>query len=87
MRMIYCQKLKAEKEGLESPPFPNALGQKIYDHISKDAWKAWLEHQTRVVNEGRLSFLNADHRKLLQTEMTAFLFEGKTPPPPPGFKS
>jgi hypothetical protein len=34
-RMVQCVKLEKELEGLEFVPFPNELGQRIYDNISK----------------------------------------------------
>ena len=74
MRMIYCKKLNREAEGLEFAPWPGALGQRIYNEISRPAWEQWLAHQTLVINENRLSPLDPDARKLLTTEMENFLF-------------
>ena len=45
-RMIYCSYLKREAEGLDRVPYPGAIGQRIYENISKDAWQQWLGHQT-----------------------------------------
>ena len=36
-RMVHCLRLDAEAEGLDFPPVPGALGQKIFENISKDA--------------------------------------------------
>ena len=58
-RFIYCMKYKKEAEGLDRAPYPGPLGQKIYDHISKEAWSEWLNHQTMLINEYRLSMLEA----------------------------
>ena len=44
-RMVYCVKLKREAEGLDLPPYPGALGKRIYENVSKQAWQEWLEHQ------------------------------------------
>lgn len=74
MRMIHCKKLDREAEGLEFAPWPGALGQRIYNEISRPAWEQWLAHQTLVINENRLSPLDPDARKLLTTEMEKFLF-------------
>ena len=35
-------------------PFNNALGERIYNEISMEAWKMWIEHSKMVVNEYRL---------------------------------
>lgn len=73
-RMIYCTKLKKEAEGLDIAPFPNTLGKKIYDTISKEAWALWLQKQTMLINEYRLNLLTPEAKKLLLTEMEKFLF-------------
>ena len=57
-RMIFCTKLRKEAEGLGRPPYPNEIGQRIYDNISQEAWRLWIEHQTRLINEYRLNLLD-----------------------------
>ena len=42
MRMVNCIKLQREAEGLDFPPYPGALGKRIFDSVSKEAWKGWL---------------------------------------------
>ncbi|MBS0350566.1 MAG: oxidative damage protection protein [Proteobacteria bacterium] len=80
-RIIYCLKLKKEAEGLAALTCPGALGKKIYDHISKEAWQLWIEHQTRLINEYRLNLMEAQARKFLAQEMEKFLFgEGSASP-------
>lgn len=51
MRMVNCVKLKQELPGLDKPPFPNALGQRIYESVSKDGFKEWIKHSTMLINE------------------------------------
>jgi len=73
-RTVFCQKLQREAEGLERPPWPGELGQRIYAHIGKEAWQQWLAQQTMLINENRLSPLDPGTRKLLATAMERFLF-------------
>lgn len=73
-RFVNCQKLDTKLEGLSFPPFPNELGQRIYNHISKKTWDAWIQHQTMLINEYRLNLTDPKARKLLETEMRTFLF-------------
>ncbi|HBC58443.1 MAG TPA: oxidative damage protection protein [Gammaproteobacteria bacterium] len=80
-RMVHCVKLNHELEGLERPPYPGEIGQRIYDEISKQAWQQWLEHQTLIINEKHLSMVDPQARKLLAEEMQKFLFEGGTDKP------
>lgn len=73
-RMVFCEKLQRETEGLDRPPWPGQLGQRIYEHIGREAWQQWLDYQTMLINEHRLSPVDPATRKLLATEMQRFLF-------------
>ena len=73
-RTIFCDYAKAEAEGLDFAPRPGELGQRIFNHIGKPAWQAWLAHQTMLINENRLSPRDAKHRAYLQEQMLKFLF-------------
>ncbi len=86
-RTVYCVKLGKEAEGLDRPPYPNELGQRIYDNVSKEAWQMWLEHQTMLVNEMRLNLMDPEAQQFLMQQMEAFFFgegaetpEGYVPP-------
>lgn len=80
-RMVYCQALKQELEGLTFQTWPGELGKRIYENISQQAWKKWMDHQTMLINEHRLSPLNPEHRKFLEVEMEKFLFGGGSEKP------
>ena len=73
-KLIHCYKLKKESEALGTVPFPGALGEKILSQISKNAWKMWLDHQTMLINEYRLSLIDPKAREFLAQEMERFLF-------------
>lgn len=86
-RMVQCQKLNKEAEGLAVQPYPGELGERIMESISQEAWQMWLSHQTMLINENRLSLIDPSAREFLATEMEKFLFsdnyempEGYTPP-------
>ncbi len=74
MRTIHCVKLNIEAEGLDKSPWPGELGERIYDNISKQAWKDWLGQQTILINENKLSPINPEHKALLKAEMEKWLF-------------
>lgn len=80
-RMIYCAKLTKEAEGLAQQPIPGELGKKIYEQISKAAWQLWLNHQTMLINEYRLSMIDPKSRAFLMQEMQNFLFGGGSEKP------
>ena len=80
-RLVYCHKLHKEAPGLNFAPYPGELGNRIFTHISQEAWQQWLSHQTLLINENRLSLADQAARKFLATEMEAFLFgDGSSKP-------
>lgn len=76
MRTVNCVVLGREAEGLDRPPYPGALGQRIFEQVSREAWQTWLSHQTMLINENRLTLIDPEARKFLQREMEKFLFGG-----------
>ncbi len=73
-RTVQCIKLGREAEGLDFPPYPGPLGQRIFENVSKQAWADWLKHQTMLVNENRLNLADARARKYLATQMEQHFF-------------
>ena len=73
-RMVQCVKLGREAEGLEAPPYPGELGQRIFEHVSREAWQQWLGRQTILINEHRITPVDPKARKFLEEEMEKFLF-------------
>ena len=73
-RMVKCIKLGREAEGLDFLPYPGELGKRIFENVSKEAWKAWLEHQKMLVNENRLNLADAKARKYLAEQMEKYFF-------------
>ena len=71
-------KLGKEAEGLERPTYPGDLGQRIFNSVSKQAWQAWLGHQTILINENRISLGDPAGRKFLEKEMEKYFFGGKS---------
>lgn len=76
-RYVQCIKLGRKAEGLASAPLPNALGQYIYDHVSKEAWQGWLRYQTMLINENRLNLADPKAREYLTQQLTLY-FKAKT---------
>ena len=80
--MVNCVKMKRELEGLDKPPYPGDLGQRVFENVSKEGWAEWLKHQTMLLNEYRLSPIDPKARKFLEEQMYKFFFGdgGETPP-------
>ncbi len=81
-RTVQCVVLGAESEGLDRPPYPGELGQRIFDSVSKVAWQRWLGHQTMLINEYRLTPIEPKAREFLEREMEQFFFGGGSERPP-----
>ncbi len=86
-RKIHCIKLGIEADGLEKPPFPGEHGQRIFESISAQVWQEWLNLQTMLINEHRLTPFQTRDKQFLANERVKFLFgtgastpEGYVPP-------
>ncbi len=80
-RMVHCIKLGREAEGLEKPPFKGEAGQRVFDNVSKEAWRMWLEHSKILINEYRLDLTSEQGQRIWMTEMEKFFFgEGSALP-------
>jgi Fe-S cluster biosynthesis and repair protein YggX len=73
-RMVKCVKTGQTAEGLNAPPYPGDLGKRIYDSVSQQAWRMWLQHQTMLINEYRLTPIDPKARKFLEEEMEKYFF-------------
>jgi Fe-S cluster biosynthesis and repair protein YggX len=76
--------LGREAEGLAYAPYPGDLGARIYREISEEGWQRWVNHQTMLINEYRLTPIDPQHRQFLVNEMQKFLF-GEGAAHPEGF--
>ena len=73
-RMVKCVKLGRELPGLDKPPFPGELGQRIYENVSKQAYDMWPAQSTLIINHYGLNMADPDARKLLREQMEEFFF-------------
>jgi Fe-S cluster biosynthesis and repair protein YggX len=82
-RKIFCAKFQREMEGLDEIPFEgHPLGRKIYDNISKEAWKMWVEQMKMLMNEYRLNLGTTQAQEFLIQQMDSYFFgEGAALPP------
>ena len=80
-RMVQCVLLGREAPGLDRQPYPGELGKRIYENVSKEAWVRWVQHQTTLINEYRLTPIDPKARKFLEGEMEKFFFSGGSQKP------
>ena len=89
---VFCVKFQREMPGLDEVPFDtHPLGQRIYENVSKEAWKMWLEQMKMIMNEYRLNLGTQEAQEFLLKQMEDYFFgEGAARPPgyvPPRSKS
>ena len=70
---VQCVYFGEEKPALKRPPFPGPAGEAIFTTISAEAWQLWLQHQTRLINEKRLSVLAPETQSYLAEQRGKFL--------------
>jgi Fe-S cluster biosynthesis and repair protein YggX len=82
-RKVFCVKFQREMPGLDEPPFDNhPLGQRIFENVSKEAWKMWLEQMKMIMNEYRLNLGTQEAQEFLLKQMEEYFFgEGAALPP------
>lgn len=73
-RMVHCVKLGKEAEGLEKPPIKGELGQRVFEHVSKEGWQQWVAHSTMLVNEYRLEAGTPEAMRIWLAELEKFFF-------------
>ena len=84
VRLVHCVKLKEELPGLDAPPWPGEVGQRIFSEVSARAWSLWEERQKMILNEYRLLPWQKEGQELIRTHMEEFFF-GENAAMPPGY--
>ena len=84
VRMVKCVKFGRELPGLDRIPWKGEIGKRVFENVSKDAWKLWLEHSKMVMNEYRLNPLDPNSQKIMEEQMEQFFF-GEGAKLPEGF--
>jgi len=74
IRMVNCVKLGRDLPGLELPPFPGELGQRIFDNVSAQGYALWQPHMTILINHYALNPADPETRRMLRKEMEEFFF-------------
>lgn len=83
-RTVMCVKLQRELRGLDERPWPGELGQRIFDHVSAEAWTLWEERMKMILNEYRLMPWQKEAQALVAQHMEEFFF-GAGAALPPGY--
>jgi len=76
-RIVHCVKLGRDLPGLDAPPWPGPLGQRIYENVSEEAWEQWEERMKMIVNEYKLLPFQKEAQELIAKHMEEFFFGEK----------
>lgn len=86
-RMVHCVKFGREMPGLQRPPWRGELGKRVFENVSQEAWRMWVEYSKMLMNEYRLNPLDPNSQKFVEEQMEQFFFgegaklpEGYVPP-------
>ena len=88
-RLVHCIKLDRELPGLAKPPFPNEMGQLVFEKVSKEAWDLWLQESVSYINTYRVDLSSREGAEFMLKKLRIWmgLEEGDlaatawTPPP------
>jgi len=81
-RTVFCIKLGKELEGLEESPQPGELGDRVFENVSKEAWKMWLAHQIMIINEYKMNLTDPKANDFLDEQMENYFFGAGAELPP-----
>jgi len=73
-RIVFCQKLKREAAGLDYPPHPGPIGERVFENISQEAWQQWLSHLAILLNDFGLNSADPESIAFIEQQMLGFLF-------------
>lgn len=82
---VFCVKTQREGERMDRQPYPNELGARLLENVSKDGWMLWIAHSTMLVNEYRLDVSSRQGTEFLLKQCEEFFF-GEGGEAPPDFK-
>lgn len=74
MATITCVRCGREGERQAFKPFPNDLGQRIFDSICRDCWADWLKTQQQLINHYALVPHQPKAKEFLIRNLEQFLF-------------
>jgi Fe-S cluster biosynthesis and repair protein YggX len=72
-RLVHCIKLDKDLPGLKKPPFPNELGQYIFERVSKEGWDQWLKESVRYINTYRVDLSSKKGTEFMLDQLRIWL--------------
>ena len=73
-RMVNCVKFGKELPGLDRPPMPGDLGQRIYENVSAQGWELWKDQVVILINHYGLNMADPRAQEFLNEQLLEFFF-------------
>jgi Fe-S cluster biosynthesis and repair protein YggX len=96
-RMVQCVKLGRQLPGIDAETIEGEIAldmvesvgskelrQRVYENVSMEAWKMWLEVLKMIINEYRLNVMDEESNEIIRAQMEQFFF-GEGAQLPPGY--
>jgi Fe-S cluster biosynthesis and repair protein YggX len=72
-RIVHCIKLDKDLPGLQRPPFPNEIGQYIFENVSKEGWDLWLQESVKYINTYRVDLASRKGTEFMLAQLQIWL--------------
>jgi Fe-S cluster biosynthesis and repair protein YggX len=72
--MVNCVKFGKELPGLERPPIPGEIGQRVYENVSAQGWDLWKDQIIILINHYGLNMADPRAQTFLNEQMEDFFF-------------
>jgi len=76
MFVVHCAMLDEELPALDKAPFPGSLGERVYNEVSRYAYRQWNERATLLINHYGLNLADPRSQEFLFQQMEEFFFGG-----------
>ncbi|MDX1661426.1 MAG: oxidative damage protection protein [Gemmatimonadota bacterium] len=73
MAEVTCTRCGETREGLDRPPYPDALGEEIAENVCAVCWDEAKGRQVMIINEYRLDLSDDRAQEILERATREFL--------------
>jgi Fe-S cluster biosynthesis and repair protein YggX len=72
--MVRCVKFNRDLPGLDHPPVPGEMGEKIHESVSIQAWEMWKDHVVILINHYGLNMADPRAHEFIYAQLEEFFF-------------
>lgn len=79
MADLTCTRCGETRARVPFKPFPNAIGQRVFDGICNVCWQEWLKYQQQLINHYGLNLQDPQAKQFLYQHLEQYLFTSADP--------